>query len=248
MKTITIANQKGGCGKTATAAALSAGLLRRGYSVLAVDCDPQHSLTMICAAQALPCTLSDVILGTKRPADAIRPTAQGFDILPGDLSLAELPKGYRLDTLRRILSEVNSNYAYCVIDTPPSLSVMTMSALVAASVAVIPTMPDVLSLYGLDQAAETIEAVRPYNDALSVGVLLTQYNPRRNMDKTMQEVIAQRAQEMGATVYRQTIRAGVAVPESHLTRQSLFTSAPRAGVTQDYSAFIDEFLKGVNNG
>ena len=249
MKTITICNQKGGCGKTATAAAMAAGLVRRGFRVLAVDTDGQHSLSMICGtAQALPCSLSDVIAGRKRAADAIRPTVQGFDVMPGDLNLSELPKAYRLDTLRGILGTVAASYDFCVIDTPPALSVMTLSALVAASVVVIPTLPDVLSLYGLDQIADTIDAIRPYNDRLRVGVLLTQYSERRNIDRTMKETIASRAQEMGATVYAATIRTGVAVPEANLLRQDIYTSAPRAGVTADYTAFIDEFLKGAQHG
>ena len=244
MKTVALCNQKGGCGKTATAAAMAAGLARRGFRVLAVDTDGQHSLTAICGAQG-PLTLSDVIAGRAQALDAIQATAQGFDLIAGDLMLSDLPDTYRLDTLRGILDGIGGRYDYCVIDTPPALSVITMSALVAASSVIIPTMPDVLSLYGLDQVAQTIDAVRPFNGALSVAVLLTQYNDRRNLDRTMRDTITARAQEMGATVYRQTIRAGVAVPEAHLMRQDIFTSAPRAGATADYNGFIDEFLKGV---
>ena len=248
MITVTICNQKGGCGKTATAAAMAAGLARRGFRVLAVDTDGQHSLTMICAARALPFTLSDVIAGRASAAAAIQPTAQGFDILPGDLALSDLPAGYKLDTLRGLLAGIAAKYDFCIIDTPPALSLATMSALVAASTAIIPAVPDVLSLYGIDQAAETIDAVRPFNKALSVSILLTQYSDRRNLDRTMKDTITVRAQAMGASVYNTTIRAGVAVPEAHLMRQDLFSSAPRAGVTADYGAFIDEFLKGVNHG
>ena len=249
MKVITVCSQKGGAGKSTTAAALAAGIARRGFRVLAVDIDPQHNLTAICAAQALPCTLADVIAGKKTAPDAIQPTAQGFDVLPGDLELSQLPDAYRLDTLRGILDTIRPNYDYCVIDTPPALSILTMSALVAAATVVIPTQPDVLSLYGLDQVSETIDAIRPYNDDLqTVGVLLTRYSDRRNIDRTMKDTITARAQEMGATVYAATIRAGVAIPEAHLLRQDIFTAAPRAGVTADYTAFIDEFMKGANNG
>lgn len=249
MKVITVCNQKGGVGKTATAAAMAAGIARHGFRVLVADTDPQHNLTAICAAQALPCTLSDVIEGRRDVAAAIRPTTQGFDILPGDLALSTLPETYRLDTLKGLLAGTGGSYDYTVIDTPPSLSLLTMSALVAASDVVIPAQPDVLSLYGLDQIAETIDAIRPFNSDLSrVSVLLTRFSSRRNIDRAMRETIEARAHAMGANLYAATIRAGVAVPEAQLLRQDLFTSAPRAGVTLDYMAFIDEFLKGVNNG
>ena len=248
MKVITVCNQKGGAGKTTTAAALAAGIARRGFRVLAVDIDPQHNLTSICAAQALPCTIAAVIAGRQAAPAAIQPTAQGFDVLPGNLDLSQLPGAYTLDTLRGILDTLRAKYDYCVIYTPPALSILTMSALVAASSVVIPTQPDVLSLYGLDQVSETIDAIRPYNDNLqTVGVLLTRYSDRRNIDRTMRDTITARAQEMGATVYATTIRAGVAVPEAHLLRQDIFSSAPRAGVTADYAAFIDEYLKGAKH-
>ena len=163
MKTITICNQKGGCGKTATAAAMAAGLARRGFRVLAVDTDGQHSLTMICGAQQPGPTLSDVIAGRATAAAAICNVTQGraFDLLPGDLALSELPDSYKLDTLRGILAGIRGNYDYCIIDTPPALSVMTMSALVTASDVIITAVPDVLSLYGIDQAAQALDAIRP---------------------------------------------------------------------------------------
>ena len=244
MRTITICNQKGGCGKTATAFAMAAGLNRRGFRVLAVDTDGQHSLTMICGALPGP-TLSDVIAGRATAAATIQKTAQGFDLLPGDLALPDLPKRYKPDTLRGILAGIRGKYDFCVIDTPPALGIMTTSTLAAASDVVLTAAPDILSLYGIEQAAGAIDSVRPITGPLRVGILLTQYSERRTVDRTMKETIQAQARTMGAFVYRQTIRAGVAVPEAHLLRQDIFTSAPRAGVTADYNAFIDEFLKGV---
>ncbi len=248
MITVSVFNQKGGCGKTTTSAALAAGLARRGFKVLAVDTDGQHSLTKICAPGELAFTLSDVIRGRAHTATAILAIKQQFDIIPGDLTMSDLPSGYKLETLRGILNEVADRYDFCVVDTPPALSIITMSALVASSVAIIPATPDVLNLYGIDQAAETIEAIRPYNVALRASILLTQYNDRRNLDRAMKDAIKVRAQAMGATVYETKIRAGVSIPEAHLLKQDIFSYSPRAGVTSDYNAFICEFLKGVNNG
>lgn len=246
MKTITICNQKGGCSKTTTSAAMAAGLARRGFHVLAVDADGQHSLTMICGTAAGPFTLADVIAGRATAAAAIRQTTQGFDILPGDMALFDdLPKSYRLTTLRGLLAAVARRYDYCIIDTGPNLSLLTMGALVAADTVVIPAAPDVMSLYGIQQAGETIEAIRAHNRGLRAGILLTQFNDRRNVDGIIRETIEEQAQAMGATVYRQTIRTGAAVSKTNLLQQDLFTSAPRAGVTADYNAFIDEFLRGA---
>ena len=227
---------------------MAAGIARRGFRVLAVDTDPQHNLTKVCTAQTPDFTLSDVIEGRQDVAAVICPTTQGFDILPGDLDLSQLPETYNLETLRGILDRIGG-YDFAVIDTPPALSLLTMSALMAANAVIIPVCADVLSLYGLDQVSDTIDAIRPYNDNLqSVGVLLTQYNRRRNISKIMKDTITARAEEMGATMYATAIRAGVVVPESQLLKQDIFTTLEKAGAALDYAAFIDEFMKGANNG
>ena len=245
MVTITVCTQKGGVGKTTTATTIAAGIARKGYKVLAIDLDPQHNLTAVSAAVMIPYTIADVLNG--RPtAEAIRNTAQGFDLLPGSLELSTAPEGYSLDGLRGVIEDIQGVYDYCVIDTPPALSILTMSALAVSDSVIIPAHADTLSLYGLDQIQETIEAVRPYNEGLCIaGVLLTEYNPRRNVQKTMRDTIEAKAQDMGAHVFNTTIRSGTAVQEAQLLRQDLFAYAPRAAVTLDYEEFIKELLKGA---
>lgn len=244
MKTITVCNQKGGAGKTTTAAALAAGLSRKGYKVLAVDLDPQHNLTAVFAPAAVAKTIMDVIAG-KPTAEVLQKTGSGFNILPGSLDLAIPPEKYTLESLKGILGQIERFYDYCIIDTPPALSVLTMSALVASDMVVIPAQAEIYSLYGLDQITETVDAVRPYNPGLKImGILLNRYNSRRNLDKTMLEVMEQKARDMGTRIFSQTIRTGVAIQEAPLLRQDIFTASPRAGVTLDYDAFITELLKG----
>ena len=250
MYNIVFANQKGGVAKTTSALAVGLGLHRMGKRVLFCDVDPQCNLSRVLGTDDQSATMYDVLTSNSTAAAAIQDTAKAH-IIAADERLADraVYNARNIESrLRDALRPLAGRYDYCVIDTPPALSVLTMSAIVAASDVIIPAAPDVLSLYGIDQAAETIDAVRPNNAALRVGILLTQYSDRRNIDRTMKDTITERAQAMGATVYRQTIRAGVAVPEAHLMQQDIFTSAPRAGVTADYNAFIDEFLKGAQNG
>lgn len=245
MKTISVCNQKGGAGKTTSAAAIAAGLARRGFRVLAADTDPQHNLSDVFSTFAPAVSLLDVLNG-KPVGEVIQHTAAGFDLLPGSLDLVMLPQSFNLDSLRSLLAPLAASYDFAVIDTPPALSLLTMAALAASDVVVIPAQPEVFSLYGLDQIAETVEAVRPRNPGLKIaGVLLTRYNARRTLDKTMRDTLSAKAEAMGTRVFETAIRPGVAVSEAQLLRVDLFSAFPRSTATQDYTDFITELLKEI---
>lgn len=247
---IAITNQKGGVGKSTTAQALAVGLKLRGFEVLAVDMDPQGNLSYGMKAtngDEVP-TVYDLMKGTATAAEVIQHTEQG-DVIPANVLLSgaelEFNRTGREHKLERALREVAGNYDYIVIDTPPSLGVLTANAYTAADRLIIPMLSDIYSIQGLYQLFDAVEQVRDYcNPALTIsGILLTRYNGRAVVRRDLKESIEELAAGIKTKVYKQTIREAVAVVESQAEQQGLQQYAPVANVTKDYEAFITEFLK-----
>lgn len=250
MKVITLANQKGGVAKTTTSGALSSGLSQRGYKVLAVDLDPQCNLSIGSGADILSMksTLYDVFKGSA--SVKCLKTGLGYDLITGGLTLAgadmEFTQTGREYMLREALETVRDTYDFCVIDTPPTLGILTVNALTASDSVIIPLTADLYSLQGLAQLNMLIDKVKRYsNRNLKIeGLLITRHDDRTNIGKALREQITQTAQKLGTQVFTKPIRNSVAVRESQLMQSDLFTEAPKANATQDYNAFIDELLKG----
>lgn len=248
MRIIAIANRKGGVGKSTTAHALISGLSLKGYRVLAVDLDAQRNLTSTMRARTDSKTALGVLTGDITAKEAIRRTEDG-DIIPAskalsgaDATIAETGKEYRL---KEALEPVEDIYDYCIIDCPPALGILTVNALTACNGVVIPAQADIYSLEGIEDLQETIQPVKKYcNRELRIeGILLTRYNPRSIISKDVTTLAEQLAEKLGTSLYRATIREAVAVRESQISKQSLFKYAPRAKVTEDYRAFVEEFLE-----
>jgi len=246
---ITITNQKGGAGKTTTAAALAAGLSLKGFSVLLVDLDAQGNLSYTARAKQNGASALGVLCGEVTAADAIQHTASG-DIIASSRALAgaellinDTGKEYRL---KEALEPIGGNYDYIVIDTPPALGILTINALTASQGVIIPAQADIYSLQGAEQLAETIKAVKKYcNPDLKIkGLLLTKYNARSVLSRDVAELAESLAQRLGTTLFKTTIRDNIAVREAQLTRQTLQSYAPRAKATEDYKQFTEEFLRG----
>ena len=217
---ITITNQKGGVGKTTTAAALLSALSGRGAHVLGVDLDPQGSLGFNLGLDIENCkTIYDVFRGEAEPREAIAHT-ETCDLLPSNilLSAAELEfnKAGREFMLKTALSKVRDAYDYVIIDTPPALNVLTVNAYVATDSLIIPMAPEVLSLLGVSQIKETIESVRNYyNSTLRVlGILLNRFNPRLRLNREVMELAEQIASQLGTRVFQAKIRTSVSAAEA----------------------------------
>lgn len=259
MKTIAITNRKGGVGKSTTAAALAHGLSLRGHRVLCVDIDPQHNLTDILRAQpkeGAP-TLAELLLRPRNarsaakteeadPADSVVSVpaeAAGccgvLDILPAGDDLMnvedELAGSGLASILRGLLRCLEADYDYCVIDTPPSVGLLTVNALTAARWALIPGMADSLSLQALVSLIDLVEAIRhTHNTDLSIlGVLLTSFQSRVNLDAMAEERLAKIADSEGFARFR-PIPQAVAVREAQLAQQSLLTYAPKSKAAEAY--------------
>lgn len=253
MKTVTLSNQKGGVSKTTTAAALAAGLSHKGLRVLAVDLDPQCNLSASVGVDILTehGTLYDVFKKTSDVEAAIYPTEIGYSVMLGGLALAaadmEFTQTGREYMLSEALGRVADRFDYCVIDTPPMLGILTINAMTASQGIIIPLNADVYSLQGLTQLNGLINNVRRYcNKELTViGLLLTKYNEHLNVAKAIREQIQAKAAEIGTKVFNTQVRESVAIREAALYNGDIFTEAPKANATVDYTAFIDEVLEDL---
>ena len=252
MQTITLTNQKGGVAKTTTAHILATGLHNRNYKILIVDLDPQCNLSYSCGIDMMKVehTLYDVFkenIPAKKSTISIK---TGFSIISGGLTLAgadmEFMQTGREYMLRETLKEVLDDYDYCIIDTPPTLGILTVNALTASQSIIIPMTADAYSIQGLSQLQGLIKNVRKYcNSELDIaGLLLTRYSDRTVISRDLKRYIEEAAERLETKLFQSTIREAVAVRESQLVVSDIFTESPKSKVAKDYNDFIDEFLKG----
>ena len=246
---IAITNQKGGVGKTTTSCALLAGLQQMGRRVLGVDLDPQGSLGFCLGLDIDNCaTVYDVMKGTKPIKEVIVPSECG-DIVPSNilLSAAELEfnRPGREFLLKNALAEVQDEYDYIIVDTPPALNVLTVNAYVVADGLVIPMAPEILSLLGVAQIRETIDTVRRcYNSRLKVlGILLNKYNQRFTLNREVLEMAEQIAAQLDTKVFDAKIRTSVSVAEAPAHGESVLSYAPSSKPAVDFRALLDEIIR-----
>lgn len=252
MKVIAISNQKGGTGKTTTAAALGFGLYHRNYKVLLIDLDAQGNLSYtvnadngrygIFGAMERPETTNDEI----QPV-IVNPNSGRIDIISSTQRLAvaekiftELGKEYKL---KEALQEIDkTNYDYIVIDTPPALGILSINALAAADTVIIPAQADIYSLQGITQINNTIATVRKYcNSQLTIdGIVLTRYNSRTTISKDLAAALTQTAEKLNTRVYHTKIRECTAIKEAQALKKDIFTYAPNSNAAADYNGLINE--------
>jgi chromosome partitioning protein len=253
-RTIAIANQKGGVGKTTTTINLGAGLAERGRSVMLIDLDPQASLTLALGPQVAPpdqadtpagVTIHDVLLRSLRGigepfAGAIRQTRSGLALTPAsiELSAAEIdlsrePLG--VFALKDSLEALPAAYDYVLIDCPPSLGILTANALAAASGVVIPLQTDYLALRGVELLLNTIAKVQKRaNPTLQVlAVILTMADVRTLHAR---EVIAAARSAFGGRVpvLAEVVPYSVRIKEAPLAQASVLEYASETAAADAY--------------
>ena len=258
MEILAIVAQKGGVGKTSSAQAIGSGLaLFHGARVLFVDTDAQGNLSRSMEADrsgATPDTL-EALTGRATAEEAIQHTPQG-DIIASSPALSgadredTLSKIGREYRLKNALKGISDQYDYCIIDTPPALSIITVNALTACHRAIIPAQADDYSIDALEHLKETIDTVRTYcNPSLSVdGILLTRYNGRSVLSREIAEMMEAQAAALGTRVYTTRIRECTAIKEAQAMRETLFTYSPRSNAAKDYKSVIEEIMGRRNNG
>lgn len=245
--TIVLTNQKGGVGKTTSSAALAAGLCKKGKRVLSVDLEPQGNLGFSLGLDIEKGHTMYEVLKDELPVEkAIRYTEKYGDVLTSNILLSEaelfLTGSERQFRLRQVLAQVDSNYDYIVIDTPPSLNILTLNGYTAADYLIIPMSAEILSLMGLVQIKDTVEAVQStVNSKLRVlGILVTKYNGRVKLSNEVLEMAQAVAEQIGTKVFEAKIRSGVVVAEAPAHGMSLFDYSPRSNAAKDYKNFVDE--------
>ena len=249
--TVVLTNQKGGVGKTTTSGALAAGLASKKRRVLAIDLDPQGNLGFSLGLDIEDgVTMYNVLKGEVSIKEAVQRT-EYCDVVTSNILLSESEVTFqgedRLLLLKNALTEVQDDYEYIIIDTPPSLNILTLNGYAASDYLVIPMAAEILSLVGLVQLKETVEAVKTaVNPHLKVlGILLTKYNERTNLAKDVLEMAEAVAKQADTSVFNTQIRSGVSAAEAPAHGLSIYDYSPRSNPARDYQKFVKEVLKRI---
>lgn len=250
IKTIVFANQKGGVGKTTSAVNIAACLAAKGNRVLLVDSDPQGNATsgLGINKRAAAASVYDVLIGRTKASEAIQKTRfTGLFVLPSSMDLVgaeiELVEESRREyRLRDGLSEVKDSFDYIVIDSPPSLGLLTINALTAADGVVVPLLCEYYSLEGLSQLTQTVKQIQKrYNPSLSLlGVLINMFDGRLNLSL---QVMSEIKKYFGEKLFKTPIPRNVRLSEAPSYGEPIGVYDKRSKGALAYDAVTEELMR-----
>ena len=255
MKTIVLANQKGGVGKTTSSGAIGFALAAKGARVLFVDTDAQRNLTKSVDPPRAAVTLTDLMLFGGNTVDAIAPvpeeaSGKGIraDILQGASDIGRVTaSAVPASRLRDLLQQVGGRYDYAVLDSPPAIGIMTVNAVAAADGVVIPTVAAAHSRDGIEQFLVNLSDIQErHNPALKLlGILITAYDGRAVIDRMVRGEIEAVASELGLPLLP-VIRSTKYVREAEWLKESLLALAPKSTAARDYMEAADMIVSRLN--
>ena len=253
-KIISVINQKGGVGKTTTVINLAAGLTMKGKKILVIDLDPQGNATTglgLSNTTSSDQTIYNVLNGNKKISDVIQPTNfDNLDLISSNVDLSGLEvetagdsrRAFKLkDELTLILNNSEPSYDYIIIDCPPSLSLLTIMALVASDALVVPLQTEFFALEGLTQLMKTIERIKSnLNPNLDIrGILLTMYDKR---NKLSGEVETEARNYFKDKVYSTAVPRNVRLSEAPSHGVPVLIYDKTCPGSRAYFSFTEEFL------
>ena len=238
---IAISNHKGGVGKTTSTLNLGAALQRMGKKVLLIDLDPQANLTQSLGLMDHTPTVYEALRGEAKlePVEVL-PVTSTLDLSGAEVELSSEPG--REYILKELLEPIRKRYSYVLIDSPPSLGLLTINAFTAAQEVYIPLQAHYLALQGMSKLQEIVERVgKRLNKGLRIGgVFVTQYDQRKVLNRNVAETIRE---HFPAEAFKTAIRDNVALAEAPTQGLDVFRYAPKSTGAEDYQALAKEITK-----
>ena len=255
---ISIANNKGGVGKSTTAQVLSVGLAQKGKKVLIVDADPHGNTTATFKAETQPNNLYTLIKGLSSINDSIYNYCQyntgKLDIIASSKKLNNADKEFTTDEyilnmqylFKDELDKIKTYYDYIIIDTPPNIGLLTTNSLVASDRVIIPMLADIYSIQGLTTTTQLINGIKQRTlnkDIKIMGLLITHYKAQTIVNQGLRDAINNLAKELDTKIFKSVIRDSIIFSDTQLNKDVCILSHPQHNASIDYYYFIDEVLK-----
>lgn len=246
---VSLLNHKGGVGKTTSAINIGAGLVELGKKILLVDLDPQANLTISLGIPRQKFTIYEAMRGEGELAPYTH--KPNLDVITSslDLSGAEMElinEAGREFILRELISQLQDDYDYVIIDCPPSLGLLTLNALTSSRFVLIPLQTEFLAVQGLAKIKQVIDKVkfRLNKQVEMAGVIATMYDNRRVLNRDVVEIIHK---YFGDKVFNTYIRDNIALAEAPAQRKDIFDYSPKSPGAQDYLDLCRELLGRIEN-